>query len=246
MATDFDDLGATFPLFAAAVEEAAEYVGLGTCSLTGEADVPCFRLGMGCALMLECPECHAINGLDCDEREDEVCHECADLVRFPGDMPEEIIVCYRALRDFRAAISKDTEYGMITWEQVQTGLTHGVPGGSGLRHSERVPLVEIGEDWVGARLDPRVMRELLTTPTYISWQGERWLFDGGTPGVYQGCWTQADFKQHAGTQEPQSFFEQVIESKERWMWKALEGGRISVYVFRMPSSGNLRAHWDMD
>ncbi len=244
--TYFHDLGAVFPLFNARVEEASEYVGIADCSITRAEAVPCFRLGVGCHLVVRCLACGADNGLDADDRDAEVCHRCAELVEFPRGMPDEIVVCYAALRAGRAAISKDTEYGMITWESAQCGLTEGPPGGGRSRQSSRAPLSALCEDRAGTKLDPEVMLELLRTPTYISWQGERWLFEGRTPGVFIGCWDAADFAAHAGSQSAEDLFFAVVGSSERWLWSALGAGRISVYVFRMPGSGDLRAHWDMD
>lgn len=246
MATYFHDLGAAFPLFSARVEEASEYVGIGDCSITRAESVPCFRLGVGCHLIVRCAGCGADNALCADERDAEMCHRCAELVEFPRKMPEEIVVGYEALRAGRAAISKETEYGMITWELAQCGCTEGEAGARRLRHSERAPMLELSGDRVGTKLNPAVMSELLRTPTYISWQGENWLFDGRTPGVFIGCWSAADFATHAGAQSAEDFFLSVVGSTERWLWSALTTGRVSVYVFRMPGSGALRAHWDME
>lgn len=40
----------------------------------------------------------------------------------------QVAACYVCLRDSRAALTKDTVLGMVSWEQALEGVTHGVPG----------------------------------------------------------------------------------------------------------------------
>jgi hypothetical protein len=62
------------------------------------------------------------------------------------DLPDQIVACYSCLRQGRAAITKDTELGMVSWEQAFEGVTHGIPG---LAHPD-FELVPKENDWVGA------------------------------------------------------------------------------------------------
>ena len=64
MAKRFAELGIPFPLFEGPSDQAAEYGGLGTCSLCGGHRQHCFQLEVGSALMLPCPTCGTENGLD--------------------------------------------------------------------------------------------------------------------------------------------------------------------------------------
>src|SRR5262245_9881541 len=127
--TTFADLGIPFPLFEAPTQEAAEYVGQVACVLCGQRKQHCFVLRIGCAILLPCPACGTSNGLDTSDRQATPCRACQAEIPFPDSLKNrEIHVCYTCLRDRKAAITKDTEFGMVSWEQAFAGVTHGVPG----------------------------------------------------------------------------------------------------------------------
>ena len=149
--TTFADLGIPFPLFAAPTGEASEYVGLAACVLCGRPRQHCFVLRIGCAVLLPCPACATLNGLDTSDRRATPCRVCHREVPFPDGLKDKTInVCYACLRAGKAAITKDTEFGMASWEQAFAGVTHGVPG---LRTDEfETVLVDAEEDWYGVRL----------------------------------------------------------------------------------------------
>src|SRR5204862_979 len=67
MPVTFAQLGIPFPLFEGPVE-GTEYRGLGTCTLCRRPAQHCFRLGIGCAVMLPCPACGTVTGPDGDGR----------------------------------------------------------------------------------------------------------------------------------------------------------------------------------
>src|SRR5262245_55242959 len=125
MAT-FREFGIPFPLFEGPVKEAAGYVGLATCSICTKARQHAFVLRVGCALMLPCPFCRTVNGLDTFDRKEAPCRHCHSVVPFPDITADEILCCYSCLRVGRAAITQDTELGMISWEQAFEGVTHGI------------------------------------------------------------------------------------------------------------------------
>jgi uncharacterized protein CbrC (UPF0167 family) len=135
---------------------------------------------------------------------------------------------------------------MITWENAENGVTHGVPWIEPDR-VEDVDIVEIDEGWHAARLDPDDMWELLRTPSFVSWQGEFWLFSGGHPMVYVGAWTRVEFCMHAEDGKGEALFNEIVEDlPERDLWPELEpDGSVAAYVFRCPETGRLRASWDM-
>jgi hypothetical protein len=168
----FAELEAPFPLFEAPVDDASAYVGTAVCSLCGRSGRPCFELGVGCALMLDCSSCATENGLDASDRKDADCRSCGKPIRFPRIAGERVLCCHGCLRAGRAAMTQDTELGMISWEQAFEGVTLGLPG---LRRSD-FELVPREEGWTAARLPRETLFELLRTPTYSTWQGERWLF----------------------------------------------------------------------
>src|SRR4051812_2536018 len=123
MAT-FRKLGIPFPLFEGAVKEAPDYVGLATCSICTKARQHAFVLRIGCALMLPCPSCGTINGLDTSDRKETPCRQCASVIPFPAIVTDEIRCCYTCLRAGKAAITQDTELGMVSWEQAFEGVTN--------------------------------------------------------------------------------------------------------------------------
>jgi uncharacterized protein CbrC (UPF0167 family) len=242
----FDQLGIPFPLFAGPVDEASDYCGVGTCSLCGGNNQHCFRLSIGCAVICNCPACGAANGLDADDREDSPCRQCGATVPFPAIDDEEINACYGCLRIGKAAITKDTELGMISWEQALEGVTHGVPG---LNRSDfdmvSKETVAKEDDWAGARLSPEVMFELLRTPTYYSIQGEQWQFCCRRPMVFLGQWNRDEFTRRASDGDGRRYFEEVVQDTMPGLWEDELHDITGVYVFRCPSCERLTAHWDI-
>ncbi len=53
---------------------------------------------------------------------------------------DEAFVCYEMLRKGLAGYTKDSDFGMISWEHLERGWTHGVPGGRfpGMGHSHYI------------------------------------------------------------------------------------------------------------
>jgi len=144
--TTFADLGIPFPLFAAPTQEASEYVGLAACVLCGQPRQHCVILRIGCAVLLPCPACTTLNGLDTSDRQATPCRACHREVHFPDGLKDKTNnVCYACLRAGKGVITKDTEFGMVSWEQAFAGVTQGVlwrlgqrPAQCGLRGLPRV------------------------------------------------------------------------------------------------------------
>lgn len=234
----FDDLGIPFPLFKAPTDEATEYSGIATCSIC-HADAHCFELSIGCALIIQCPNCGIPNGLDADDRKNIECRECQSKVPFPESAPEEILTCYRCLRAGKAAITSDTELGMVSWEEAFEGVTHGDPR---LSHPD-FEMIQHGE-WIGARIPKEILNELIRTPTYSTWQGEYWQFCCKLPMVYLGRWTSKDFVQHSPDDNAKIFFESVILDPVDGLWEGEVG--CDFYTFQCSRCRSYRSHWDMD
>jgi hypothetical protein len=202
MSTDssFDALGIPFPLFEAPVSEASGFEPAGQCSLC-PAQGPVFTLGIGHDLIRSCPRCGQDTALEVSDRKAAPCVHCKAPVPFPQLPGEPLRACHGCVRAGRVAFTQDTELGMVNWQCAREGLTHGVPG---LRHPdfELVPLpVEEGfEDegqWMRARVDSLHLLELVRTPSYKTWQGERWLFCCQRPMRFLGRWTKKDFTAQA-------------------------------------------------
>ncbi len=240
----FADLGIPFPLWEAPVKSASSYVGVQTCLLCQNTVQHCFRLGVGDDIVVTCPACQTENGLSADDKTSEPCRNCGQSVACPVALTDEkeLRVCYACLRAGRAAITKDTVFGMIRWEDAIKGQTHGVPG---LDRTD-VETVDIDEGWKAARLAPETMFELLRTPNYITWQGERWQFDEGRPMIYVGEWNQEDFNRHAPDGDGKRLFYELVEEPLDEHWEFIADVLPAVYVFRSATRQKWAAHWDMD
>lgn len=240
----FADLGVPFPLFEAPTSEASDYAGLASCRLCGERDRHCFELGIGCAIM-PCSTCGTENGLDAHDRKDRACRSCQTVIPFPPSLKsiKNLLVCHECLRAGKAAITKDTEFGMVSWDQALQGITNGVPG----LKTDEFELVPIDpkEDWYGVRIPKEHLFELLRTPTFTTWQGERWLFCCKRPMTYLGGWDSVS------PDDRRAFLQKAIDADEQtkeWIWDSVynEQGRVCLYVFKCNSCGRHRATWDMD
>jgi hypothetical protein len=102
----FAELGAHFPLFEAPVEDASDFRGACVCSLCQQQADICFELGIGCAVMCECPRCGTLNGLDASDAEPSACRSCQAEVPWP-DLPDEVVdqwlFCGKAPMVFKGA-----------------------------------------------------------------------------------------------------------------------------------------------
>jgi len=181
------------------------------------------------------------NGLDANDREDAPCRQCKKNVSFPDVGEDEIKVCYACLRSGKAGITKDTELGMISWEQAFEGITHGIPG---LSRSD-FEMVPKEDGWVGAKLPQEMMFELLRMPTYATIQGERWQFCCRQPMVFLGEWSREEFSRRATDGDGQRLFEKIVQDPVPGLWEDELGDITGVYVFRCRSCDKLTAHWDL-
>ncbi len=243
----FDELGIPFPLFEAPAKAASNYAGQATCRLCGNRDQHCFDLGIGDAVILTCPACGVENGLDADDRADSSCRSCGSAIPFPAALQKckQLCVCHACLRAGKAAMTKDTELGMVSWEQAFAGVTHGVPG---LKSSDfELVLVDPEEDWYGARVPAEHLFELLRTPGILSWQDACWLFCCKRPMTYLGGWSDVLASRHQ-PEDPRDFFDRLapegVEKDE--VWEAIDSNRACLYVYHCKSCGRFRSTWDSD
>jgi hypothetical protein len=241
MALRFRDLGAPFPLFDAPVSDTSDYIGAGTCGLCGEQAAVRFRLEVGAAVMAPCPACGVVTGVSATGDDDSACRACGAELE-PPDTPAGSNACYACLRAGRAALTKDTELGMISWEQAFVGVTHGAPG---LAHPDFEMVPHPDSDWIGARLPQETMFELLRTPTYDTIQGDSWQFCCRQPMVFVGAWDRQAFTGHAPDGDGRKLFEDVVDGCIDGLWEDELHDETGVYVFRCPACARLKAHWDI-
>jgi uncharacterized protein CbrC (UPF0167 family) len=237
----FNDLGIPFAMFEASVTEGEEYKGRGRCSLCHKEGAHVFELGIGDSVVTHCPVCNSERALDAHSRAGRVCETCENRLEFPDLGRSAVLTCYACLRAGRAAMTKDTELGMIRHEEALRGVTHGVPG---LDRAD-FELVPKGDGWVGVRLPPPVMLELLRTPGYPTIQGERWLFCCTAPMIYVGQWSRQKFSEMAPDGNGRAFFDLVVRDVIDGLWEDKLHDKTGIYVFRCAGCHKYSAHWDM-
>lgn len=246
MSSTFAELGIPFPLYESFVD-GTEFAGIGTCCICLTRNSPSFRLGVGADVIIPCESCSTENGLDVDDKASKGCRNCGARVPFPEGIAlrKEPKTCYSCLRAGKAALSKDTEFGLITWEHAVLGVTHGVPGLNTEEFETVLTFEEEEENWYGVRLPRESMLELLRTPTYSTWQGEHWLFCCCYPMTFVGNWDHQEFDRRAPDGNGERLYYSVVESVPSDSWDGLSNA-LSVYVFQCKSCGKLRAHYDFD
>jgi hypothetical protein len=190
--------------------------------------------------MRECPTCGTLNGLDASDAEPIDCRACQQLVVFP-DLPDTIVACYACVRRGRAALTKDTQLGMISWEQAFDGVTHGGPGLS----NPAFDLVPREGGWAGARLPEATMFELLRTPTYSTIQGERWPFCCKAPMVFLGRWSRDQFNREAPDGDGHALFQAMVANPIPGLWEDQLHDVTGIYAFRCATCDRRMAHWDI-
>ena len=105
------------------------------------------------------------------------------------------------------------------------------------------------EGWRAAVVPSTVLVELVRSPTYITWQGDEWLFHCGRVMRYGGRWGRADFESAAGGEVPSAFAMGAAGVPDD-VWETLGRGAddsaVSVYMFDCIACGAHRGHWDID
>ena len=170
----FKDIGIPFDLFDADVSLSSSYVGRKLCCITKKVNDHCFELGIGDYVRLRCSQCDSLGYYlpTSDSGRDKTCHFCGADAPEPVAAAGEAFVSYEAIQNGDVVFTKDTEFGMISWEQLVDGWTHGVPG----LNVEGFETRESEGGWVQVKLPDEVLCELVKTPDFHTWQGSVWLF----------------------------------------------------------------------
>ncbi len=183
----FKDLSIDFPLFGADVEEASGWQPTGICQLCSEERAG-FQIGIGDYVETRCASCGTATPVPADNKP-EACVRCQTDIQLGREL-EDTHGCWTCLRDGRWSSTKDTEAGVVTLVHALLGRTHGLPFPPGplaqtawadasTDHPTLAgwPVTEPDADgWRAAMIPAEVLRELVRSPNYISWQGEQWLF----------------------------------------------------------------------
>ena len=209
MRVSFEEMGIPFPLYEYRAE-GTEFCGLASCTICRRPSQPCFEVD---AIISACGTCDADNSLAPGGPEHPVCRSCGSpLPRTPSGRSGKYRACYDCLRAGRAAVVKATEYGLISWEETLDGLAGGIPAdlvGDGI---DVVPMehVEGEEAFVRVRLTREQMLELLRTPTYSSWQDERWLFCCRCPMIFVGNWDEEKYSKMTPDGNTERLFYEIM------------------------------------
>lgn len=256
----FADLGIDFPLFAADVTEASGWQPSGRCDICSDERAGS-QIGIGDYVETRCASCGEATPAPADNRP-EACVRCQSDVQLGRDL-EEAHGCWTCLRDGRWSSTKDTEAGMVTPLHAELGRTHGLPFPPG-QLAETAwadastdaptlagwPVTEPNEaGWRAAMIPADVLRGLVRSPNYISWQGERWLFHCGRPMKYIGLWGKRDFNAAARDGDGLSL---AVRSaglhEEAWQDLSERPGESAIlaYMFECFECRMHRGHWDID
>ena len=244
MTTDrtFADLGVPFPLFEAPVAATSDYAGIANCDLCGTSKQHAFRIDIGGHIKLFCKPCNHEQFVQGDEAFSMCCGKCGTRLMERGSSGEHPVVCYSCLRAGRASITKDTEFGMVTYEEAQKGITHGLPGLA----TTMFPTLPNDDGWVRVRIPKEHLKELIRTPGYASWQGDVWLFCCQAPMTFIGEWKAVDFQKRARGGDALKLAKSMVSMDESRYWNEVFPDQQHFYVFRCKRCGKLRAHLDMD
>jgi uncharacterized protein CbrC (UPF0167 family) len=89
------------------------------------------------------------------------------------------------------------------------------------------------------------MFELLRTPSYLTIQGEQWLFCCKAPMVFVGSWSRDRFTKEAPDGDGRAYFESIVADPVPGLWEDQLHDATGIYVFRCPACRRLKAHWDL-
>ena len=231
-----------FPLYKAPVENSPSYAGKGVSILSNEKSDNCFRMGIGATIVVNCPYCNKKNYMDCGEDDIGKCQSCNNLIL--KDPNAERLITYAELRAGLGLITKDTEIGMISEVELESGWSHGNPNPDFLKGYEirKDPTTEDG--WYQAKIDKNDAYELLRTPDYETWQGDCWQFYDGKPMIYIGEWSAEDFDSNKGNKTLEEFYITVLGPDFR---DAIDyADSVCKYIFQSQDGKVYKGHFDFD
>lgn len=236
----FKELGIPFKLFDADISKSTNYVGRKLCCLTKKEHDHCFKLGIGDYVRHTCQNC----GKDiylvpiAESDREKFCYFCQSATP-PASKEEEAFVSYESIQNGDVVFTKDTEFGMISWEQLIAGWTHGVPG----LQTNMLETRENEDEWIQVKLPKDIMQELVKTPDFHTWQGSVWLFHEGRPMTFIGEWNKQDFIDNCPTGiKLQAYFTSLVDAPYL-KWEYIDD--VCFYLFRDEQTGFIKVNHDM-
>src|SRR5262249_17046504 len=154
-------------LFTAPAEYVSNLLGKGICCVDGMIHDQRLALGIGCDFIVRCPSCARETAIDASESASQRCLWCKSGVPGPtlSDENNSRAACFSCLRAGRVAITQNTEFGMVRWQDAIAGLTHGVPGLRADRLGNNGfnlgPLQDEDMQWRGVYVPPTSLLELV-------------------------------------------------------------------------------------
>lgn len=230
-----------FELFDAPLTDSSDYIGAWHCHVCGKNAEHCFMLSVGAGAFLPCSNCGQAAAVESWPSSSLRCRLCATVAAGPS-LPNQAVCCAACLREGRASMMKDTEIGMVTWETAAQGWAHGPPG---LDANEWNVSASRAEGWAQVRVASEHLFKLVTTPTYATMQGERWLFCCHQPMVFFGTWTRSRFSAEAGDGRGEQLLEDYLARRVPGLWAGDLEDDSGIYVFRCSICERRRAHWDV-
>ena len=230
-----------FRLFDAPLSDCYEYLGGGRCDLCGKQAAHVFTLGVGSDTFQACPHCNEPAHIDSRPPVALRCHRCGTGI--PARLlPEEPVCCAECLRLGLAAVTKDTELGMVRWEDARDGWTHGLP-------VSRLAGWELSEPnadgWSRVRVPSDLLLEHVRTPAYGTIQGDHWLFCCKAPMIFVGTWSRERFSSEAMDGNGSALLDLYLGRHIPGLWEDELHDQTGIYVFRCNACGKRRAHWDI-
>lgn len=158
--------------------------------------------------------------------------------------------CHDCLRTGGVDTVMDTEFGMVTLEDADQGRTHGVPLNDPSELSDYsltphpVDPYFPDERWYHVGFEEEILHELLRTPKYHTWQGERWLFCCRQPMVFRGSIPRSVL---GDSLEPsEEAIRKFLDSPDWQATTSANQGSHTIYAFTCSACAKLRSHEDCD
>ena len=172
------------------------------------------------------------------------CMRCGShvVVRFDA-------ICYSCFRAGFSDSAIDTELGMVTKELANAGITHGLPidDPSKICDYKLTPHPvdpDFPDDtWYYFHISADLLHELLRTPRYHTWQGERWQFCCSHPMIFRGSLPADMFPATASEIEREM---RLFLESPAWERTVGRHGSHTLCAFTCSSCGSLKYHEDFD
>lgn len=144
------------------------------------------------------------------------------------------IICLDCLLTTNVKFSHDSEYGIVTLENLPPEL-----------------LEDIGD--VKNHVSEKCINDLLLTPEFSNIQGGRWLGHCNDFMVFKGIWEPVDFTEKSEDKNGKKLFLEMTSKEQAHLWDECELNDneteyswedIQYYTFECRHCGKLRGYWE--